>query len=113
MSRGQRAQGACRGRVHVVNYIGAVSRARGECTAGTAATKIRLQHRVARSRRSALLLLEGPLLFRTIDLAQVVDASVGLRGGAGFHEVGNGDRRQEADDGHDDHDFNEGEAGFE
>ena len=31
---------------------------------------------------------------------------------AGAHEVGNGDRRQEADDGHHDHDFNEGEAGF-
>jgi len=45
-----------------------------------------------------------------VNLAQVVDASIHLRGGAGFHEVGNGDRRQQADNGHDNHDFHQGET---
>ena len=49
---------------------------------------------------------------RRVDLTHVVDASIGLRGGTGFHKVRNRNRRQEADDGHDDHDFNEGETRF-
>jgi len=53
-----------------------------------------------------------PLTCGRINLAEVVDAGIGLRGGAGFHEVGNRDGRQEADDGHDDHDFHQCETGF-
>jgi hypothetical protein len=43
-------------------------------------------------------------------LAQVVDAGVCLRGGASPNEVWNRNRRQKADNGHDDHDFYQGEA---
>ena len=57
-----------------------------------------------------LLVFQRPLLDGTVNLAQVVDARVHLGLRAGAHEVGNRDRREEADDGHDDHDFNEGEA---
>ena len=53
---------------------------------------------------------QGPLLLGTVDLAQVVDAGVLLRGRAGAHEVGDGDGGQQADDGHHDHDFHQREA---
>src|ERR1017187_57888 len=58
----------------------------------------------------------GPVRFqrelvgRRVNLAEVVDAGVGLRGGACFHEVRNRDGRQQADDGHDNHDFYQREA---
>jgi hypothetical protein len=57
-----------------------------------------------------LLLFEGPLLHRTVDLAEVIHARILLRGAAGFDEVGNGDGREETDDRDDDHDFDEGKA---
>ncbi len=50
------------------------------------------------------------LIRRGVNLAQVVDAGIHLRGGAGLHEVGNGDRCQQADNGHDNHDFHQCEA---
>ncbi|MDB6125042.1 MAG: hypothetical protein JWQ71_4035, partial [Pedosphaera sp.] len=55
---------------------------------------------------------QGPLLLGPVQLAQVVDAGVLLRGRAGAHEVGDGDGRQQTDDGHHDHDFHEREARF-
>ncbi len=58
----------------------------------------------------ALLGFERPGLNRTVDLTQVVDTGVHLRGRTGFHEVGNGNGRQQANDGHDDHDLDQGEA---
>ena len=58
------------------------------------------------------LVFQRPLVGRRVNLAEVVDASIGLRGGACFHEVRNRDGREEADDGHDDHDFNQREAGL-
>src|SRR5437667_502103 len=51
-----------------------------------------------------------PLLNAAVNLPQIVDAGVHLRGGAGFDEVGDGDRSQKADDGHYDHDFHQREA---
>jgi hypothetical protein len=57
-----------------------------------------------------LMGFQSPLLGGGINLAEVVDAGIGLGGGAGFDEVGNRDCRQEADDGHDDHDLNERKA---
>ena len=59
-----------------------------------------------------LLELERPLLDRTINLTEIVDTGILLRGGAGFDEVGDRDRCEQADDGHYDHDFNQREAGF-
>ena len=50
------------------------------------------------------------LVGRRVNLAEVVDTSIGLRGGAGFHKVGNSNRRQQADDGHNDHDFHQRET---
>jgi hypothetical protein len=47
------------------------------------------------------------LLLGGINEPQVVDAGILLGGGAGFDEVGNGDRGQQSDDGDDDHDLNE------
>ena len=57
-------------------------------------------------------LFQRELVGRRVNLAEVVNASIGLRGGARFHEVRNRNGRQEADDGHDDHDFNQREARF-
>ncbi len=52
------------------------------------------------------------MLLGAVNLPQVVDAGglLGLEPRA--HEVGDGDGRQQPDDGHDDHDFHEREAGF-
>lgn len=55
---------------------------------------------------------ERPLFFCPLNLTEVVDAGILLRGGTGFHKVGNRDRREQADDGHYDHDFHQREAGF-
>ena len=54
----------------------------------------------------------GHYLRGAINLPQVVDASVRLRGGARPDEVRDRDRRQQADDGHHDHDFHQREAGL-
>jgi len=55
-------------------------------------------------------LFDGELLGRGVNLPQVVDARIGLGRGPGLHEVGNGDSRQKADNGHNDHDFHQCEA---
>jgi hypothetical protein len=57
-----------------------------------------------------LTFFQGPLLFGCVNDAEVIDAGIGLRGLTGFHEVGNRDRSQEANDGHHDHDFNQRES---
>src|SRR5262249_22821475 len=60
--------------------------------------------------RGGQFVLQRILLHRAVILAEVIDASVGLGGGARLHEVGNRNGRQEANDGHHDHDFHQGEA---
>lgn len=57
----------------------------------------------------ALFGLQRPGLDGSIDLAQVVDAGIHLRRAAGLHEVGNRNRRQQTDDGYNDHDLHQGE----
>ena len=59
---------------------------------------------------SGFALFQRELAGGRINLAQVVDASIGLRGGTGLHEVRNRDRSQQTDDGYNDHDFNQGET---
>lgn len=57
--------------------------------------------------------LEGvqrPHLGGVINLPQVVDAGVGLGGGAGSNDVRNGNRREEADQADDDHELNQRES---
>ena len=53
---------------------------------------------------------KGEFIGGRINLAQVVDTSIGLRGGTSLHEVRNRDGGQQTDDGHNDHDFNQGET---
>ena len=58
----------------------------------------------------SFLVFQRPLLLRAINLAKVVYAGIFLSRRAGFHEVRNGDRGQQTDDGHHDHDFHQGET---
>ena len=64
------------------------------------------------SHGSSLAVFQGVLLLGTVDLAEVIDASIVLGLGTCFHEVRNGDRSQQTDDGDDNHDFNEGKTRF-
>jgi hypothetical protein len=57
-----------------------------------------------------LVLFQRELAFRCIDLAQIVDTGISLRSLAGLDEVWNRNRRQQTDDGDDNHDFHEGET---
>ena len=59
-----------------------------------------------------LLLLERPGSLGTVHLFKIGDAGVLLAGGPGFHEVGDRDSREQANDRNNDHDFNQREAGF-
>ena len=56
-------------------------------------------------------LLDGALV-SAVNLAEVIDASILLRGGTGVHEVGNRDGGQQTNDGDDNHDFNQCETPF-
>ena len=53
---------------------------------------------------------DGELIDGGVNLAQIIDAGIGLRRGSGTGQVGNGDSRQQADDGYYDHDFHERKA---
>ena len=66
--------------------------------------------RIADRGASGLAVFEGKFVGRSVNLAEVVDTSIGLRGGTGLHEVRNRDGSQQTDDGHDDHDFNQGKT---
>jgi len=74
--------------------------------------KIRNDVRGARRGSGLLSFFQTPLLFRRINDAEVVDTGIGLGGLTGAHKVGNRDGSQQADDGHDNHDFNQREAGI-
>ena len=54
--------------------------------------------------------LHAELLDGGINLPHVINASSGLRFGAGMHEVGNGDGGQHTDDGHHNHDLHQRET---
>jgi hypothetical protein len=58
--------------------------------------------------RSCLFL--WPTAVCRIDDAEVVETGIRRRGLTGFHKVRNRDGRQEADDGHDNHDFHQGKT---
>ena len=94
-----------------VNSQNSVSAAGGAArpVAGSAA-QVRSEHSGSRNRRGELLILQRPLLFRAVDLAQVVDARIFLRRSASAHEVGNRDGGQKTNDGHNNHDFHQREA---
>src|SRR3954470_12431092 len=77
------------------NGVMAISRAARH---GIPFAEIRHDVRFAGDVGIGFLILSGPELFGIIDLVQVVDARILLRGAAGFGEVGNCDRRQHSDD---------------
>ena len=110
--RSERAQCAGRVRANVSAGIGTTSRARRNAAVRVQLDVGREVARVADGRTGGLALFQRELVGRRVNLAEVVDAGVGLGGGTRFHEVRNRNRRQEADDGHDNHDFNEGETRF-
>jgi hypothetical protein len=86
--------------------LGGVRRAGGQFTGGTVA-KVRLNVRALGGSGRTLALFQSPLLLGRINQAKVIDAGVLLRGGAGAHEVGNGDGREQTDNRNHDHNFNE------
>jgi len=104
----QRASRICANRAHSVSAAG---RARRQTARGSQ-FDIRSNVRSGNRRARDLAGFQSPLIHCGINLAEVVDASIRLGGCPRFHKVRNGDGRQEADDGHDDHDFHQGEAGF-
>ena len=104
-----------------VHSGGSISSARGalHTTSGTAvdgtcatAAEVRSQRAQHDVVRAVLAVFQRPLLDRTVDQAEVVDASIFASGFTSFDEVRDRDCGQEADDRDDDHDFNEGEARF-
>jgi len=56
------------------------------------------------------LVLHRKLLFRRVDLLEVSDARIASARLSGLNKVRNCDRHQNADDQHDDHDFDQGET---
>ena len=57
------------------------------------------------------LLIDREFLQRRLELPQVINTGVSLRGGAGLYEIRNSDRRQCADEGDYEHDLDECESG--
>src|SRR6266545_1927026 len=67
---------------------------------------------VRRGGRGWLMAVQRPLQLGTINVLPVEGASSLLRDFESPSEVGNGDCRQQADDGHDNHNFEECESGL-
>jgi len=85
--------------------IGAVRRARRNA-AGRVQLDIGFQiGRVGNGSTSAQMRFQSVLVGRRINLAEVVNAGILLRGRTRFDEVRNRDGGQQADDRHNDHDF--------
>ena len=91
--------------------VGAAGRATRDVAAGV---KLDIGFDLAQGNGVAtrLLVFERPLLDSAVNLAKVVDTGVLLRGRAGLNEVRDRNGRQQTDDRHDDHDFNQCEASF-
>ncbi len=106
MRRAQRRQRTNRVRANVTIGVGAT----GWASRSGVTLDVTIDFRIGNSVTGVLLVFDRPLVLRAIDLAEVVDAGVLLSSGTSFHEVRDRDRCEEADDGHDDHDFHEREA---
>ena len=104
--------GAGRVGANVGAGVGAEGWTRGYTASGVQLDVRRQVVRKVNRSPSELMRLQSKLIGRRVNLAEVIDASVGLRGGARFYEVRNGNGREQADDGHHDHDFHEREACF-
>src|SRR5437899_3018632 len=97
MKRRSGTETATRLHVHRTNGVGAITGALWPLACGSAA-QVRSQGSARRwhGGTAGLILLQGPLLYSAIDLPQVIDAGIPLRGGAGIDEVRNRDGSQEA-----------------
>ena len=58
------------------------------------------------------MIFHGPLQLCAVNVLAIEGADALLRGRDGVPETGNRYCRQQTDDGHDDHDFDEGESGY-
>ena len=108
----RRTERAGRGRAHCGIGIRAAGRAAGNFACRVQPDVRRQVVGIADGRPGGEFRFQSELVGRRVNLAEVVDAGIGLGGGTGFHEVRNRDGGQEADDGDDDHDFNQREAGL-
>jgi len=102
----ERAGGLC---AHGVVAVIAAGGARRQAAGGVQLDVRREVRRELYGVAGLLVLIERKQTGGAVNLFQVVDAGVGLCSGAGAHEVGNRNRRQQAKDGHDDHDFHQRE----
>jgi len=112
MSRSQTGETTfdLRRRTHAWSRVSASRRA-----AGNAAGRVQLDIArdglgVCNSRTVGLPVFQRPFIDASINLTEVVNAGIALWCGAGTYEVGDRNRRQQADNGHDDHDFHQREA---
>ena len=104
--------GFLRHRAEHSHRVGATRRARRD-RAGRVQLDVRGQvGRIAERVAGAFAFFQGELVGRRVNLAEVIDTGIQLGLRTGFHEVRDRDSRQEADDGHDDHDFNQRETRF-
>ena len=110
VSRGERTQRAGRVRADSRQGISAVGRAAGDARAGVQLDVGRQIRGQGERRTGRLALFQSPLVGRRVNLAKVVDAGIRLRCRTRFHKVRNRNRCQQADDGHNDHDFYQREA---
>jgi hypothetical protein len=101
-----RAQRTGRGCPDGIVGVGSTARANGSLPALDELINFRLDN----CRSLSFFVFECPLFLGAVNLAQVVYAGIFLCGRTSLHEVGNRNRGQESDDGHDDHDFNKREA---
>lgn len=79
----------------------------GRSGAGGAATEVRLDVRQYRDGILRSAVFQGPGLLGAVNLAQVVDAGALLRLEPGADEIGDRDRREQADNGHHNHDLHQ------
>src|ERR1044071_8375140 len=91
VKRGAASERASRRLVDHVDGVITASRARWHRIALDVRRDVRVVNRGARS----FLLLQRPLFFRAVDLAEVVNAGVLLGCGTGANEVGDRDRGEE------------------
>ena len=104
------AEGAGRSCANCIAGVSATRRTAGNA-AGRVKPDVRRQIGAQDDGVTGLLApFERKLVGRRVNLAEVVDAGIRLRGGASFYEVRNRDSRQEANDGHDNHDFHQRKA---
>ena len=93
-------------RVHFVNGVGAAG---GTTGFGGDVERGAEEFAIVGGVRRGLPGFESPGGLGAFNLFEVGDARALLAGGAGFDEIGNRNGGQQGDDGHDDHDFDQGE----